>query len=187
MTWKLLQDPGSVEKISKSTLPLICFRDGSPPLPDSSNKALKHLGDRLHWNLILNLAQGVFVIRFPILCYLNFGFLSSYWCCCVGLVFCQLMHPLESVIIWRIIVCGAVLGSLSNGSIGAIEGLQNAELCYPLEKRVTLKLTNEQVLIFCSLMYTMSLRNVSWRFEKLIYSLLGISFWNTGSYWTLAV
>ncbi|KMT20440.1 hypothetical protein BVRB_1g004340 [Beta vulgaris subsp. vulgaris] len=74
-------DPGSVEKISKSTLPLICFRDGSPPLPDSSNKALKHL----------------------------------------------------------------VLGSLSNGSIGAIEGLQNAELCYPLEKRVTLKLTNEQI------------------------------------------
>ncbi|XP_021850228.2 uncharacterized protein [Spinacia oleracea] len=71
----------SLEKISKSTLPLICFRAGSPPLPDSSNKALNHL----------------------------------------------------------------VLGSLSNGSVGAIEDAQNSELCYPLEKRVTLKLTNEQI------------------------------------------
>ncbi|KAL2892156.1 Transmembrane protein 8B [Bienertia sinuspersici] len=69
---------GSVEKIPKSRLPLICFRDGSPPLPDSSNKALKRLG------------------------------------------------------------------SLSNGSIEAIEGVLNGEHCYPLEKRVTLKLTNEQ-------------------------------------------
>lgn len=72
---------GSLEKISKSMLPLICLRAGSPPLPDSSNKALNHL----------------------------------------------------------------VLGSLSNGSIGAFEGVQSAELCYPLEKRLTLKLTNEQI------------------------------------------
>ncbi|XP_021748163.1 uncharacterized protein LOC110714015 [Chenopodium quinoa] len=72
---------GSVEKISKSTLPLICFRSGSPPLPDSSKKALNHL----------------------------------------------------------------VLGSLSNGSVGLIESVQNVELCYPLEKRIILNWTNEQI------------------------------------------
>ncbi|XP_057533591.1 uncharacterized protein LOC130811341 isoform X1 [Amaranthus tricolor] len=72
---------GALEKISKSTLPLLCFRDGSPPLPDSSNKALNHL----------------------------------------------------------------VLRSLSNGSVESIVGVQNAELCYPLEKRISFKLTNEQI------------------------------------------
>lgn len=76
-------DPRQVAKLAtpKSTLPLICFRDGSLPLPDFSNKALNHL----------------------------------------------------------------VLGSLSNGSVRAIEGAQNAEHCYPLEKRITLKLTSEQI------------------------------------------
>lgn len=77
-------DFGQIAKVGttpKSTLPLICFRDGSLPLPDFSNKALNRL----------------------------------------------------------------VLGSLSNGSVRAIEGVQNAEHCYPLEKRIVLKLTNEQI------------------------------------------
>ena len=41
----------------------------------------------------------------------------------------------------------AVLRSLSNGSVESIVGVQNAELCYPLEKRISFKLTNEQVII----------------------------------------
>ena len=38
------QSAKSVSKISKSLLPVICFRDGSPPLPDASTNALKDLG-----------------------------------------------------------------------------------------------------------------------------------------------
>jgi hypothetical protein len=34
----------SISKISKSLLPVICFRDGSPPLPDASTNALQGLG-----------------------------------------------------------------------------------------------------------------------------------------------
>ncbi|KAK7292702.1 hypothetical protein RJT34_15554 [Clitoria ternatea] len=33
-------DVARVEKVSKSTLPIICFRDGSPPLPDALNTSL---------------------------------------------------------------------------------------------------------------------------------------------------
>ncbi|XP_061341278.1 uncharacterized protein LOC133287643 [Gastrolobium bilobum] len=34
-------DVAGVERVQKSTLPLICFRDGSPPLPDALNTSLK--------------------------------------------------------------------------------------------------------------------------------------------------
>ncbi|KAK7389928.1 hypothetical protein VNO78_25225 [Psophocarpus tetragonolobus] len=34
-------DVSRVERISKSSLPIICFRDGSPPLPDALNSSLK--------------------------------------------------------------------------------------------------------------------------------------------------
>ncbi|GAB4861707.1 hypothetical protein Ancab_036960 [Ancistrocladus abbreviatus] len=74
-------DAESTMKISKSSLPLVCLRDGSLPLPDFSNNSLKNL----------------------------------------------------------------VLGSLSNGSIGAIQGAQDAEHCYLLQKKIALKLTNEQI------------------------------------------
>ncbi|KAF5188369.1 transmembrane protein-like protein [Thalictrum thalictroides] len=33
-------DTGTVKKLPKSKLPIICFRDGGPPLPDASNIAL---------------------------------------------------------------------------------------------------------------------------------------------------
>lgn len=40
-----LQDVSSIEEAPESTLPVICFRDGSPPLPDVSNSSsLKDLG-----------------------------------------------------------------------------------------------------------------------------------------------
>lgn len=35
------QDTSKIEKVSKSILPIICFRDGSPPLPDALNTSLK--------------------------------------------------------------------------------------------------------------------------------------------------
>lgn len=39
-----LQDAASLRKTPESALPIICFRDGSPPLPDVSNTSLKDLG-----------------------------------------------------------------------------------------------------------------------------------------------
>ncbi|KAF8033278.1 hypothetical protein BT93_D2011 [Corymbia citriodora subsp. variegata] len=60
---------------------MICFRDGSPPLPDVSNTSVN----------------------------------------------------------------GLVLGSLSNQSIERIQGLQNVEQCYPMQKNITIRLTNEQI------------------------------------------
>lgn len=38
-----------------------------------------------------------------------------------------------------------VLGTLSNGSFGVMGGLQNTEQCYPMQKNITTRLTNEQV------------------------------------------
>ncbi|KAJ4837171.1 hypothetical protein Tsubulata_027054 [Turnera subulata] len=35
---------GSISKLAASTLPLVCFRDGSPPLPDVLNSSLVELG-----------------------------------------------------------------------------------------------------------------------------------------------
>jgi len=40
------QDAKSISKVPKSTLPLICIRDGSPPLPDVLNSSLIELGKR---------------------------------------------------------------------------------------------------------------------------------------------
>ncbi|XP_058212041.1 uncharacterized protein LOC131324190 isoform X2 [Rhododendron vialii] len=74
-------NPDSIKDVPTSRLPMICLREGSPPLPDAYNSSL------------------------------------------TGLVF----NP------------------LSNGSIGDIQGFQNAELCYPMQKNVSLKLTNEQI------------------------------------------
>ncbi|KAL2335992.1 hypothetical protein Fmac_010438 [Flemingia macrophylla] len=37
----LHEDLSNVERISESSLPIICFRDGSPPLPDALNTSLK--------------------------------------------------------------------------------------------------------------------------------------------------
>ncbi|XP_057981476.1 uncharacterized protein LOC131166878 isoform X2 [Malania oleifera] len=75
-----LDDKG-ITKVPKSMLPMICFRDGSPPLPDISNTFFKSLD----------------------------------------------LHP------------------LSNGSFGGMEGHQNLEKCYPMQKNITVKLTNEQI------------------------------------------
>ncbi|GMH22455.1 hypothetical protein Nepgr_024298 [Nepenthes gracilis] len=74
-------DPTSTSNISKSSLPLICLREGSLPLPDFSESVLKDL----------------------------------------------------------------VLEYLSNGSIGAIQGLHDTEHCYLMQKKITLKWTNEQI------------------------------------------
>ncbi|KAF8088311.1 hypothetical protein N665_0546s0039 [Sinapis alba] len=71
----------SVSKISKSLLPVICFRDGSPPLPDASTNALK----------------------------------------------------------------GLELGRLFNGSFERGQDIEVAEQCYPMQKNISLRLTNEQI------------------------------------------
>ncbi|RID61390.1 hypothetical protein BRARA_E00544 [Brassica rapa] len=71
----------SVSKISKSLLPVICFRDGSPPLPDASTNALK----------------------------------------------------------------GLELGRLFNGSFEGGQDIEIAEQCYPMQKNISLRLTNEQI------------------------------------------
>ncbi|CAF1807226.1 hypothetical protein Bca4012_028917 [Brassica carinata] len=71
----------SVSKISKSLLPVICFRDGSPPLPDASTNALK----------------------------------------------------------------GLELGRLFNGSFEGAQDIEIAEQCYPMQKNISLRLTNEQI------------------------------------------
>ncbi|KAK4745281.1 hypothetical protein SAY87_011593 [Trapa incisa] len=71
----------SIGQLSDSMLPIICFRDGSLPLPDISNSSLK--------SLVLNIP--------------------------------------------------------SNESIEGIQGLQNTEQCYPMQRNITMKLTNEQI------------------------------------------
>ncbi|XP_050386865.1 uncharacterized protein LOC126803146 isoform X2 [Argentina anserina] len=73
----------NIEKVPKSTMPLICFRNGSPPLPDAST-SLTDSG-----------------------------------------------HP--------------VLVPFYDGSLEAIQALQSAEQCYPMQKNFTVKLTNEQI------------------------------------------
>ncbi|KAH7848721.1 hypothetical protein Vadar_006706 [Vaccinium darrowii] len=73
--------PESVKEVPTSRLPMICLREGGPPVPDAYNS-------------------------------------SS-----IGLVF----NP------------------ISNGSLEGIQGLQNAELCFPMQKNVSVKLTNEQI------------------------------------------
>lgn len=70
-------DIESIGKVSRSSLPIICFRDGSPPLPDVSNSS----------NSLMS-------------------------------------------------------GPLSNGSFGSA---QNMEQCYPMQKNIVMKLTNEQI------------------------------------------
>ncbi|GFZ06827.1 transmembrane protein-like protein [Actinidia rufa] len=73
-------DPESIKNVPTSKLPMICLREGSPPLPDVHNTSL------------------------------------------------------------------TVLDPTLNGSFGNIQqGLQNAELCYPLQKNMSVTLTNEQI------------------------------------------
>ncbi|XP_052193210.1 uncharacterized protein LOC127801820 isoform X2 [Diospyros lotus] len=74
-------DPESIKNPNSSRIPMICLREGSPPLPDAYNTSLT----------------------------------------------------------------GLVLDSISNGSFGDIQDLQNAELCYPMQKNISLKLTSEQI------------------------------------------
>lgn len=74
-------DAVSIKKAHESMLPIICFRDGSLPLPDVSNISLND----------------------------------------------------------------SVLVPLSNGSFGGIQSLQNVEQCFPMQKNITMKLTNEQI------------------------------------------
>ncbi|KAG8663769.1 uncharacterized protein LOC110611039 isoform X2 [Manihot esculenta] len=40
----IFEDAKSISKVPKSTLPMICFRDGSPPLPDVLNSSIVELG-----------------------------------------------------------------------------------------------------------------------------------------------
>uniref|UniRef100_A0A1J3JQ93 Transmembrane protein 8B n=1 Tax=Noccaea caerulescens TaxID=107243 RepID=A0A1J3JQ93_NOCCA len=68
----------SISKISKSLLPVICFRDGSPPLPDAPTKGLE-------------------------------------------------------------------LGRFFNGSFEGAQDVEIAEQCYPMQKNISLRLTNEQI------------------------------------------
>ncbi|KDP28600.1 hypothetical protein JCGZ_14371 [Jatropha curcas] len=71
-------DAKSISKVPKSTLPMICFRDGSPPLPDVLNISLVELGP------------------------------------------------------------------VSNSSFEALHGPENVQ-CYPMQKNIMVKLTNEQI------------------------------------------
>ncbi|KAL3536800.1 hypothetical protein ACH5RR_000166 [Cinchona calisaya] len=74
-------DLKNIRKASRSTLPMICFREGSPPLPDVYNTSL------------------------------------------TGLVF----------------------DYVSNSSFGGVQGLQIVEQCYPMQKIISVRLTNEQI------------------------------------------
>jgi hypothetical protein len=38
---RCFQDVSRIERVPMSTLPIICFRDGGPPLPDALNITLK--------------------------------------------------------------------------------------------------------------------------------------------------
>ncbi|XP_058223341.1 uncharacterized protein LOC131333047 isoform X1 [Rhododendron vialii] len=77
----LLQDPGQIENIPSSKLPIICLREGSPPLPD----------------------------------------------------------------VYNISLAGLVLEAISNAPFADIRGLQNAELCYPMQQNMSVLVTNEQI------------------------------------------
>ncbi|KAI8021887.1 hypothetical protein LOK49_LG03G02235 [Camellia lanceoleosa] len=75
------EDPKSIKKVPTSRLPMICLREGGPPLPDAYNTSLISL----------------------------------------------------------------VLDPIANGSFGDIQGLQNEELCYLMQKNISVTLTNEQI------------------------------------------
>ncbi|CAI9101886.1 OLC1v1000034C2 [Oldenlandia corymbosa var. corymbosa] len=74
-------DLRSIGKAPRSTLPMICFREGSPPLPDVHNTS----------------------------------------------------------------ITGLVLKKVSNGTFGGTNGLQTVEECYPMQKTLSVRLTNEQI------------------------------------------
>ncbi|KAG5538348.1 hypothetical protein RHGRI_019062 [Rhododendron griersonianum] len=74
-------DPGKIENIPSSKLPIICLREGSPPLPD----------------------------------------------------------------VYNISLAGLVLEAISNAPFADIRGLQNAELCYPMQQNMSVIVTNEQI------------------------------------------
>ncbi|XP_057511462.1 uncharacterized protein LOC130793676 [Actinidia eriantha] len=74
-------DPESIKSVPTSRLPIMCLREGSPPLPDAYNTSLT-------------------------------GFVSN---------------------------------PISNGSFRDIQGLQNAELCYLMQRNISVKLTPEQI------------------------------------------
>ncbi|KAL0538131.1 hypothetical protein IC582_027130 [Cucumis melo] len=74
-------DITKARKIPKRALPIICFREGSPPLPDASNTSIIDSG----------------------------------------------------------------LAPLTNVSIEGIQGHQNLELCYPMQRNIEVQLTNEQI------------------------------------------
>ncbi|KAI8545091.1 hypothetical protein RHMOL_Rhmol07G0015600 [Rhododendron molle] len=74
-------DPGKIENIPSSKLPIICLREGSPPLPD----------------------------------------------------------------VYNISLAGLVLEAISNAPFADIRGLQNVELCYPMQQNMSVIVTNEQI------------------------------------------
>lgn len=74
-------DASTIQKVGKSAVPMICFRDGSPPLPDVSSAALERLELRPVFNVS---SQG-------------------------------------------------------------IQNIEVTEQCYPMQKNITMKLTNEQI------------------------------------------
>ncbi|KAI3444514.1 hypothetical protein Pfo_001179 [Paulownia fortunei] len=74
-------DLNEIKNASGSSLPMICFREGSPPLPDVYNTSLT----------------------------------------------------------------GLVIDYISNGSFVGTQSLQNVEKCYPMQKNIWLRVTNEQI------------------------------------------
>lgn len=100
-----------------STLPMLCFREGSPPLPDVYNTSYTGLGTE-----IILLTDWAWKIMWP-------------W----------LHHSSMSSQANNISFFSVVLDYISNSSFGGSEDLQIVEKCYPMQKTISLMLTNEQV------------------------------------------
>lgn len=100
-----------------STLPIICFRDGGPPLPDALNLTLKDSAisgrrPRKH--------RCYETVAMLLLTVLDISFFTFYFQFPIMITFCS---PFYS----------------------GINGL-DVEQCFPMQKNITMKLTNNQVL-----------------------------------------
>ncbi|KAL3829685.1 hypothetical protein ACJIZ3_018487 [Penstemon smallii] len=102
-----------------NSLPMICFREGSLPLPDVYNTSLTGLGKKKK-----SVIEFIISISLQIKRYFR-------------LIICfTVTHERYDF---------AVLDYISNDSFVGTQNLQNIYKCYPLQNNILLRLTNEQI------------------------------------------
>lgn len=141
---------------------MICFRDGSPPLPDVLNSSIVELGksDANYYCLSHGPLCFYFLVPSEFLITVLYLQFSNANVICTTLLFfyfwpesiVNLVHPCSISILQKNQIMTkrdlnvAMLGPLSNASFEGLKG-QNVQ-CYPMQKNILVELTNEQVNFF---------------------------------------